>query len=196
MAEPKKEQNSPPSHWNALSCILKEPKLPSFSAQIVFWVLLSGGLAVDLWSKKAVFNRLGNGESITVIDGLVQLVRAENNGAAFGICAGQPLLLSAASIIALVAVLAYLYLFGAKQRMIQIALGLLGAGICGNLYDRLFNGGIVRDFIDVYITAFGRERHWHTFNAADAFLCVGVGLLIIWTGFTGKSDQKCDRQHK
>jgi len=151
---------------------------------------------LDLWSKTAVFDHLSYGDNIVVVDGLLQFVRAENNGAAFGICAGQPFFLSAASVIALVVVVVYFYFFGVKQKLIQAALGLLGAGICGNLYDRIFNAGIVRDFIDVYITAFGRERHWHTFNAADAFLCIGVAILIIRTGFTGKSDQKPPQQHK
>jgi signal peptidase II len=93
-------------------------------------------------------------------------------------------------------VLAFFYLSGTRLRLVQAALGLLAAGICGNLYDRLFNDGLVRDFIDVYINAFGRERHWNTFNVADALLCIGVGLLIIWTGFTGKSAQRRAQQHK
>ena len=57
----------------------------------------------------------------------------------------------------------------------QISLGLITAGVVGNLYDRLFNEGRVRDFIDVY------RGHWHwpAFNVADSLLCIGVGLIII-----------------
>lgn len=136
------------------------------------------------------------GDMTVVIDGFLNFVHAENDGAAFGICAGQPFFLALASIIALVFVLGYFYFCRIRQTLIDVALGILAAGICGNMYDRIFNAGIVRDFIDVYITISGRKRSWHTFNVADALLCIGVGLLIIWTGFSGKSDRKCARQHK
>lgn len=171
-------------------------RLPDAKAQLLFWGLLAGGLALDLWSKKAVFESMVYGESYTVVEGLLRLIPALNNGAAFGICAGQPFFLSAASVIAILIVLVYFYCSGLSSRLVHVALGMLAAGICGNLYDRVFNEGHVRDFIDVYINAFGRERHWHTFNVADALLCIGVGLLVIWTGSTGKSAQKHDPQPK
>ncbi len=76
--------------------------------------------------------------------------------------------------------------------MIHIALGLFTGGILGNLYDRIFNDGMVRDFIDVYIG----NKHWPTFNVADGLLCIGVGLLIISTFVTEKSSQKHAQQHK
>lgn len=200
MTEPKTEPTSTPSHSDILSRIrhfISEAELPSAKAQILFWGLFMAGLALDLWSKKAVFDRLPHpGPIMVVIEGLLNFVRAQNNGAAFGICAGQPFFLAAASIIALLFVLGYFYLAAAKQTLVHVALGILAAGICGNLYDRLFNEGAVRDFIDVYITISGREHRWHTFNAADALLCIGVALLIIWTGISGKSDQKRDRQQK
>ena len=200
MTQPKTEPKSTPSHSGILSRIrhfISEAELPSPKAQVLFWGLFIAGVALDLWSKKAVFNRLPHrGGLIVVIDGFLNFVHAQNNGAAFGICAGQPFFLAAASIIALVFVLAYFYLWHTKQTLVNVALGMLAAGICGNLYDRLFNEGAVRDFIDVYITISGREHRWHTFNVADALLCIGVALLIIWTGLSGKSGQKRDQQHK
>jgi len=200
MTEPKTEPTSTPSHSGILSRIrhfISEAELPSPRAQVLFWGLFIAGLALDLWSKKAVFDRLPHrGDLVVLIDGLLNFVHAQNNGAAFGICAGQPFFLAAASIIALLFVLGYFYLWHTKQTLVHVALGMLAAGICGNLYDRLFNEGAVRDFIDVYITISGRERRWHTFNVADALLCIGVALLIIWTGVSGKSDQKCAQQHK
>jgi signal peptidase II len=51
------------------------------------------------------------------------------------------------------------------------------SGIIGNLYDRAFNGGRVRDFIDVLIPIINRP--WPTFNVADSMLCIGVGLMFI-----------------
>ncbi|MBL7152195.1 MAG: signal peptidase II [Phycisphaerae bacterium] len=199
MTEPKTEQTSTSSHSRIRSRIrhfISEAELPGPRAQTLFWGLFVTGLVLDLWSKKAVFDRMDYGDSFTVVNGFLRLVPWVNNGAAFGICAGQPLFLAAASIIAMVVVLVYFYLWGTKETLVHISLGLLAAGICGNLYDRLFNEGAVRDFIDVYINIFGRERHWHTFNVADALLCIGVALLIIWTASTGKSDQKPAQQRK
>lgn len=191
------ETPSTPESTSRIRHFISQGRRPSAKAQILFWGLLAAGLAVDLWSKKAVFDRLpGQGDLLVVIDGVLNFVHAQNSGAAFGICANQPLFLAAASIIAMVFVLGYFYLWAAKQTLVHIALGVVAAGICGNLYDRLFNEGCVRDFIDVFITISGRERHWHTFNVADALLCIGVGLLIIWTGSMGKPDQRRAQQHK
>lgn len=126
------------------------------------------------------------------MDGFLQLVRAENNGAAFGLFAGKSLLLTSVSVAAMVAILGVFLFGGNRQKLVNIALGLFAAGVCGNLYDRAFNGGLVRDFIDVYY----RGYHWHTFNVADALLCVGVGLLIISSFFIEQPAQKHDRQQK
>jgi signal peptidase II len=195
--EPDGASSPPDSTSRRIRHFISRGGRPSVMAQVLFWGLLAAGLAADLWSKKAVFDRLPDqGDLLVVIDGLLNFVHAENSGAAFGICADQPLFLAAASIIALAFVLGYFYLWAAKQTLVHIALGVLAAGICGNLYDRLFNEGCVRDFIDVFITISGRERHWHTFNVADALLCMGVGLLIIWTGSMGKPDQRRAQQHK
>ena len=126
------------------------------------------------------------------MDGFLQLVRAENNGAAFGLFAGKSLLLTSVSVAAMVAILGVFLFGGNRQKLVNIALGLFAAGVCGNLYDRAFNGGLVRDFIDVYY----RSYHWHTFNVADALLCVGVGLLIISSFFIEQPAQKHDRHQK
>jgi len=166
--------------------------LPDSKAQFTFWSLMVAGLALDLWSKKAVFNWLQNREPATVINGFLRLVRVLNNGAAFGVFAGKPYFLTAISVIALVVVLGVFLFSGTHNRLVHVALGLFTAGICGNLYDRIFNNGLVRDFIDVYY----RNSHWPAFNVADSLLCIGVGLLIISTFLTEKSAQKHARQHK
>ena len=152
--------------------------LPGLKAQLTFWPLVVVGVALDLWSKRAVFDWLHaqGRSSVSIMDGFLQLVVAENAGAAFGIGAGQPYLLVAVSVIALVVVLAVFLLSRTERRLVHIALGLFAAGICGNLHDRIFNNGLVRDFIDV---VYWPGRHWPAFNIADSMLCVGIGLMII-----------------
>ncbi|MFZ2149229.1 MAG: signal peptidase II [Sedimentisphaerales bacterium] len=166
--------------------------LPDSKAHLIFWSLMLGGLVLDLLSKKAVFNWLQNRETATVINGFLRLIRALNNGAAFGVLAGKPYFLTVVSIVALVVVFGVFLFSGNGHRLVQVALGLFTAGICGNLYDRIFNDGLVRDFIDVYY----HDYHWPAFNVADSLLCIGVGLLIISTFLTEKSAQKHAQQHK
>jgi signal peptidase II len=166
--------------------------LPSPKAHLAFWSLAAGGLALDLWTKKAIFDWLEPGEVFGVINGLVQLVRATNNGAAFGMLAGKPYFLTATSIIALAVILAVFLFGGSRQKLVLVALALFSAGVCGNLYDRLFNDGLVRDFVDAYY----RDYHWPAFNVADSLLCIGVGLLIISTLSTERPAQRHAQQHK
>lgn len=167
--------------------------LPDSKAHFIFWSLTAGGLALDLWTKKVVFDRLEPGEILPVIDGFLQLVRALNNGAAFGLFSGKSYFLTATSIIALVAIFVVFLFGGSRHKLVHIALGLFTAGVCGNLYDRIFNNGSVRDFIDVY---YGENFNWPAFNIADSLLCIGVGLLIISTLLTEMPARKHDQQHK
>lgn len=169
--------------------------LPGLTAQLIFWPLTAAGIVLDLWSKKVVFDWLQRQQahSVSIIDGFLQLVEAENAGAAFGIAAGQYHLLVAVSVVALIVIFAVFLFSGTERKSVHVALGLFAAGVCGNLCDRIFNNGLVRDFIDV---VYWPGRHWPAFNVADSMLCVGVGLLLISTFFTGKSSRKRARQHK
>jgi len=169
--------------------------LPGLKAQLIFWPLMVIGLALDLASKSAVFSWLEQkpGNSVSIIDGFLQLVRIVNPGAAFGIGIGQSGLLIAVSVIALVVILVVFLLSGSQPKLVHVALGLFAAGVCGNLCDRIFNDGLVRDFIDV---VYWPGRHWPAFNIADSLLCIGVALLIMANFFTGKSYRTHARQQK
>jgi signal peptidase II len=168
--------------------------LPGWKAQLIFWLLAVLGLAVDLGTKAVVFDWLTRepGNHFSIIAGFLRLVRTENPGAAFGIATGQYHILVALSTVALVVILAAFYFGGRQRTIVHVALALFAAGVCGNLWDRIFNNGYVRDFIDVYY----RDYHWPAFNMADSMLCIGVGLLIISTFLTGQSCQKRARRQK
>ncbi len=166
--------------------------LPDSKAHLTFWSLALGGLILDLWTKKAVFSWLEHQDSFPIVNGCLQLVRALNSGAAFGMFAGKSYLLTAVSAIALAVILAVFLFGGSRHRLVHIALGLFAAGVCGNLYDRVFNDGLVRDFIDVHY----REYRWPAFNVADSLLCIGVGLLIISTFLIERPARRHGRQRK
>ncbi len=167
--------------------------LPPLAAHLIFWPLMVVGVVLDLWSKRVVFDYLQQRGSISIIDGFLRLVVAENAGAAFGIASGQRCLLVAVSAIALMIVFAVFLFSGTRQKLIHIALGLFAAGVCGNLWDRIFNDGLVRDFIDV---VYWPGRHWPAFNIADSMLCVAVGLMVVSSLFTRKSCRKHARRQK
>jgi len=169
--------------------------LPSLKAQLIFWPIMVIGLALDLASKSAVFSWLEQqpGNCVSIIEGFLQFVRTENPGAAFGIAPGYSGLLVAVSVIALVIIFAIFLSSGNQHTLFHAALALFAAGVCGNLYDRISNDGLVRDFIDV---VYWPGRHWPAFNVADAMLCIGVGLLIIANFFTGRSSRTRAQQHK
>jgi signal peptidase II len=162
---------------------------PSGIRHLIFWPVFAAGLILDLWSKNAVFSWLGSRgqDGFTIIEGFLQLQLAVNSGAAFGIAEGQRWLLIAVSVAALVVVIAVFLFAGTDRKITHVALALFAAGVSGNLYDRLFNDGLVRDFIDV---VYWPGRHWPAFNVADSSLCIAVGLLILSGFATRQSSQK------
>lgn len=166
--------------------------LVDFKAHCVFWPLAIAGLFFDLWTKNAVFEMLNLDGTYTIIDGFLELVRRENDGAAWSIFSGKTTLLATVASIALIAIIIFFLFSGKQPRIIHIAMGLFAAGVSGNLYDRIFNDGHVRDFIKVYY----KRYEWPTFNVADSLLCIGVGLLIISILFTGKPAQKRGQPQK
>jgi signal peptidase II len=95
------------------------------------------------------------------------------------------------SVLAIIVVFA-MFLFGRKLQMpVVLSLGLFAAGICGNLYDRLFNGGKVRDFLDFYY----KDWHFPAFNIADSMLTIAVFILILMTIFSPKPKTE-DTEHE
>jgi len=186
-----------PAEGRAFLSVLNRRNLPGLAAQLLFWSTVVVGVALDLWTKSVVFDFLRDrpGQRFVVIDGFIQLVIALNPGAAFGLFSGSPVVLLAVSLAAAV-VFVLLFLFGTPRGagLVHLALGLVTAGVCGNLYDRLFNGGYVRDFIDVVVWP---GRHWPAFNVADSMLCIGVGLMAVSLFLTtDRPVQERARQHK
>ena len=160
-------------------------KLPDRTAHLIFWPVVVIGLVLDLWTKSIVFAWVQRQPSqiVFVIDDLLRFVAEMNAGAAWGIAMGRRYLLITVSVAALAVILVVFLLSGPGQRLIHMALGLFAAGVCGNLYDRIFNDGQVRDFIDVAVWP---GKRWPAFNVADAMLCVGVGLMILSSLGVGK----------
>ncbi len=172
-----------------------EKKLPDLGAHIIFWSLAVGGLAADLLTKKLVFDFLSQRPDFrfSVIKGFISLVMATNKGAAFGMFEGARVILTVISFIALLIVLFVFFFVGGKNRLFYVVPGLFAAGISGNLFDRLFNSGEVRDFIEVIY--WPGLKPWPAFNVADSLLCIAVGVVLI-VSFIRRPSGRRAQQHK
>jgi len=124
---------------------------------------------VDQEIKSAVEGSMRVGESITLVPGFLSLTYIKNDGGAFGILGGSQVLLLVGSAVAVVVVL-WMLLSGRPTKPTMVGCGLILGGAAGNLLDRL-TAGEVTDYIHF--------SFWYIFNAADAAIVAGVGLLLL-----------------
>jgi signal peptidase II len=110
-----------------------------------------------------------------LIPGWFQFELTMNEGAVFGMGAGRTLLFVAVSLAAIV-FLFYLFAKSGRQWFYQIILGMLLAGVLGNMYDRV-QYDYVRDMIHA-LPQWPKLFPW-IFNVADVMLCTGVGLMVL-----------------
>ncbi len=117
---------------------------------------------------------------VTIVEGYWDFQYTRNPGAAFGFLADQnsewrrPFFI----VVSLFAVGVILYiLLGVQiqQQLLIWGLALIAAGAVGNFIDRIRFGYVI-DFI---LWKYTDANRWPTFNVADAFICVGVGFMII-----------------
>jgi signal peptidase II len=130
--------------------------------------------AIDVVTKALAVEQLSDGADVELVGPWLVLHLTRNPGAAFSTGTEFTLLLS---VIAIAAVAAVVH-FGRKvgTRGWAWALGLLLAGVCGNLTDRVLRDpgplrGHVVDFLMV--------PHWPVFNIADICINVAAGLILI-----------------
>ncbi|MCA0297266.1 MAG: signal peptidase II [Actinobacteria bacterium] len=133
------------------------------------------GYVVDLATKNLALANLDPQHPIPLLGGLVNLQLIRNPGAAFSMGENLTVVLSAVALAALVAVLGWVV---PRIRHVgwAVAIGLLLAGITGNLSDRLFREpgpfrGHVVDFIQL--------PHFAIVNVADIFI-TSAAVLVIW----------------
>ena len=152
--------------------------LSSPAALSRFILIAVTGTALDLWTKTLAFSKLTlHGEPYRFIPGWLEFEAVENRGAVFGLGQGGRTIFIAVSIGAIF-FLAYLFSTSGKRWVYQILLGMLLAGVLGNLYDRVTRG-YVRDMI--HALPMWKNFFPYVFNVADTFLCTGVGLMIVYS---------------
>jgi signal peptidase II len=176
-------------------------KAISPSRLALFWLLAAVGCAVDLATKRWIFDILGmpaTKPTIWLWEGVFGFTTSLNQGALFGIGQGRVMLFAVLSVVALVGILYWLFVAGAAEDLLLTgALGLVTAGILGNLYDRLGLPGLswpdgtavyaVRDWLNFQLI------NWPIFNIADSLLVCGAGLLV-WHAFRAELNARSARQ--
>jgi signal peptidase II len=147
--------------------------------RLPYLLLAAATLLLDRWTKVLIRSRFDLNESVSVIDGFFNITYVRNTGVAFGIfdpiaSPAKSVLLSAFTAFAALAVITYSARSPVRNRLLQLALGLILGGALGNLYDRLAYGYVV-DFLELYAGSW----HWPSFNVADSAITCGVVLLAL-----------------
>ena len=146
-------------------------------ARALFRLLLVALIAVgsDSLSKTWAEQALIPAVPVPVVGDIFRLTLGHNAGVAFGLFAGGGpwlLITGSAIILSLVGWLSYSRCLGTAPAAAW-PLGLIFGGAAANLADR-WSDGRVTDLLDLGI---GSVR-WPTFNLADVFIVVGIGLLL------------------
>jgi len=171
----------------------------------LFLIVAAIGLILDLATKHWIFAKLGEPGAQGVwwiIPRVFGFQTSLNQGALFGIGQGQIPLFVAFSIVALVGVVFWVWHDLSKSVFLATTLGLITAGILGNLWDRVGLHGMkwtqfdvdvwscppevvgkpvyaVRDWILVMLGNYP----WPNFNIADSCLVCGAILIGIYAFF-------------
>lgn len=147
--------------------------------RLTFVTIALVGYGLDVATKRLAVERLSDGDvpvfgDLSVFGDVVVFHLVRNPGAAFG--TGERFTVGLSSV-AVIATCVVLY-FGlrVRSRLWAVALGLLLAGVLGNLTDRLlrapgpFRGHVV-DFIQV--------PNWPVFNIADICINLAAALILV-----------------
>ena len=147
---------------------------------------------LDQATKLLVLKLLGYADEKVIVHGFFKFVHLGNTGAAWSMFYGNNAILAAVALVALVVLFLIRHHFELHTRGGQISLGLIFGGILGNLTDRLIHKHVI-DFLYFYvIRRNGDEAGFPAFNVADSAICVGVGLLFVfsWQNETKSQESK------
>ena len=128
---------------------------------------------------------------VEIVSGFWNHVYVQNYGAAWGFLSGgdarfvRPFFLTV-SILAVIIVLGIFRTVRKDQKLLIAALSLIVGGAIGNFVDRV-NLGYVVDFVRFHL-----DDRWAypTFNVADAWITIGVALILIEGFMDGRREKQ------
>lgn len=143
----------------------------------IFFLIAGLVLAADQISKWQVRRVFVPNATHQILPEYFDFTFVQNPGGAFGIFRNSTQLLAVACALAVIAIIVFVVRSTGKlSPILGVALALPMGGAIGNLIDRV-RFGWVTDFIHVHAGA----HEFPVFNIADSAICIGVGLLVIYS---------------
>ena len=145
---------------------------------MLFWIaVMLLTVALDQYTKHLARTLLAPVGDVPLWDGVLHLTYVENTGAAFGMMKNQRWIFLLLSMVAIIVLSVYAVVERKKLgEMGGISLALIVGGGIGNMIERI-GAGYVTDFVNFKLIGFA------VFNYADAAVCVGAALLMIYVLF-------------
>ncbi len=150
-------------------------------------------LVIDQVTKLWIIERFAYGERQTVIEGFFNLTHVRNPGGAFSFLATMSEAVREAfflgtGVLAIGLLLAFLWKLEPGQWVSATAIGGVLGGAIGNLIDRVRYGEVI-DFLDFRLIG---GYVWPTFNMADCWIVVGVGILMLEMFFETETETETE----
>jgi signal peptidase II len=149
----------------------------------LFLVVAIAGLVADLVTKELAVRNLDPADPPVFLGGLLRFQLIRNSGAAFSLGENYTIVFGILATLVLVFVVAVLVPRLGHPGW-AVALGLLTAGVAGNLSDRIFRApGVLRG----HVVDFVQLPHWAIFNVADMCVTAAAALIVILAIFRNVS---------
>jgi signal peptidase II len=147
---------------------------------VILSIVFVTTLLIDRLTKLWIVDRFHYGERLTVIPDFFNLTHVRNPGGAFSFMATmssefRQVFFLGTGLLAIVLLLAFFRRLEPGQMLSATAIGAVLGGAVGNLTDRLIYGEVI-DFLDFRLWG---GYVWPTFNMADSWIVVGVGVLML-----------------
>lgn len=134
-------------------------------------------LVLDVATKVAAVALLRPGEPVPLLGDLLRLYLIRNPGAAFSLGEGATWIFTVLAVVVLGFLLGYV-VPQLRHRGWAVGLGLVVAGIAGNLIDRLFRQP---GFAHGHVVDFLQLPYWPIFNVADMGVVIGAIVIVyLW----------------
>jgi signal peptidase II len=127
---------------------------------------------------------------VVLVDRYLELRYAENCGAAFGFMRDMPSAVRKGvfyvAAVGAVILLLWMFVTGRGGKLFMISVPLIVSGAIGNLVDRVRFGYVV-DFVRFHVND---RWAYPTFNVADAWITIGVALILIEGFLEGRREKQ------
>lgn len=161
---------------------MSKNKARLFSLTVIISMVLTDQLIkyfVDLYLKPVSVKML--------IPGFLQLHYFENDGAMMGFMSGKTELMTLASVICMVGILAVILSGKFKFGVDYVCLVFMAAGGFGNIIDRILRGYVI-DYIEVLFVDF------YIFNFADCLVTCSAFMLIFYEIYSVYKEYKSKKE--